>query len=81
MAGSFGYEAEHHAMSMAIGDELGSQVDDSDADSVVAPGASCRTQLNDLGATIDRSLLPEDDPDREGPPTPIEALAAGLATN
>jgi Fe-S oxidoreductase len=81
MAGSFGYEAEHHAMSTAIGDELQGQIDASEADAVVAPGASCRTQLNDLGATVDRSLLPESDADREEPPTPIEALAAGLATN
>ncbi|MFD1600915.1 FAD-binding and (Fe-S)-binding domain-containing protein [Halobellus rarus] len=79
MAGSFGYEAEHRAMSQAIGDTLKGQVDDSEAESVVAPGASCRTQLNDLGATVDRSLLPDGDADREEPPTPIEALAAGLA--
>ncbi|MFD1686956.1 FAD-binding and (Fe-S)-binding domain-containing protein [Halobellus litoreus] len=79
MAGSFGYEAEHRAMSQAIGDTLKGQVDDSEAESVVAPGASCRTQLNDLGATVDRSLLPDGDIDREEPPTPIEALAAGLA--
>ncbi|WP_049987464.1 FAD-binding and (Fe-S)-binding domain-containing protein [Halobellus rufus] len=81
MAGSFGYEAEHRAMSRAIGDTLKGQVDASEAESVVAPGASCRTQLNDLGATIDQSLLPEPDADREGPPTPIEALAAGLSGN
>jgi FAD/FMN-containing dehydrogenase/Fe-S oxidoreductase len=78
MAGSFGYEAEHHAMSMAIGEELRSQVDDSDATSVVAPGASCRTQLSDLGATVDRALLPDAGDDRSEPPTPIEALAAAL---
>ncbi|QCC47812.1 FAD-binding and (Fe-S)-binding domain-containing protein [Halobellus limi] len=79
MAGSFGYEAEHRAMSQAIGDTLKGQVDDSEAESVVAPGASCRTQLNDLGATVDRALLPDGDADRDEPPTPIEALAAGLA--
>ncbi|MBB6646231.1 FAD-binding and (Fe-S)-binding domain-containing protein [Halobellus ruber] len=78
MAGSFGYEAEHHAMSMAIGEELGSQVEDSDATSVVAPGASCRTQLSDLGAGVDRALLPDAGSDRSEPPTPIEALAAAL---
>jgi Fe-S oxidoreductase len=65
-------------MSVAIGDTLKGQVDDSDAEAVVAPGASCRTQLSDLGATADRSLLPRDDGGREEPPTPIEALAAGL---
>ncbi|WP_311172690.1 FAD-binding and (Fe-S)-binding domain-containing protein [Halobellus ordinarius] len=79
MAGSFGYEAEHHAMSVAIGDTLKGQVDDSDAEAVVAPGASCRTQLSDLGASVDRSLLPRAEGSREEPPTPIEALSAGLA--
>jgi Fe-S oxidoreductase len=79
MAGSCGYEAEHRAMSAAIGDTLKGQVDDSDAEAVVAPGASCRTQLNDLGVSVDQSLLVDDDPSREEPPTPIEALAAGLA--
>jgi len=78
MAGSFGYEAEHHAMSMAIGAELDSQVGASDAESVVAPGASCRTQLSDLGAGVDQALLPDAGDDRSEPPTPIEALAAAL---
>jgi len=79
MAGSFGYEAEHHAMSVAIGEELGTQVDDSHAESVVAPGASCRTQLSDLGAGADPALLPDAGDDRSEPPTPIEAVAAALA--
>ncbi|MBP1986724.1 FAD-binding and (Fe-S)-binding domain-containing protein [Halolamina salifodinae] len=66
MAGSFGYEAEHHSMSKAIGQLLYDQVDDADAEQVVAPGASCRTQL-------------EDRPDAdEEPPHPIETLAATL---
>jgi Fe-S oxidoreductase len=77
MIGSFGYEAEHRAMSQAIGDTLKCQVDDSEAESVVAPGASCRTQLNGLGR-VDRSLLPDKDADREEPPTPSETLAAAL---
>jgi len=47
MAGSFGYEAEHYSMSKAIAGILYDQVDASDGDSVVAPGASCRTQLAD----------------------------------
>jgi FAD/FMN-containing dehydrogenase/Fe-S oxidoreductase len=67
MAGSFGYEREHEAMSSAIASILYDQVDASDADRVVAPGASCRTQL----ATRE---------DADGyPPTPIELLAAALA--
>jgi Fe-S oxidoreductase len=78
MAGSFGYEVEHHAMSLAIGAELDTQVGDSDAESVVAPGASCRTQLSDLGAGVDRALLPDAGTDRSEPPTPIEAVAAAL---
>jgi FAD/FMN-containing dehydrogenase/Fe-S oxidoreductase len=64
MAGSFGYEAEHHSMSRAIADVLVDQVEDSDGDRVVAPGASCRTQL--------------DDEHGEKPDTPIEALADAL---
>jgi Fe-S oxidoreductase len=62
MAGSFGYEAEHYSMSQAIGSILFDQVDETEADQVVAPGASCRTQLGDrAGATP--------------PPTPVEVLA------
>jgi Fe-S oxidoreductase len=60
MAGSFGYEAEHFSMSTAIGRILFEQVDESPGDRVVAPGASCRTQL--------------DDHYDEKPPTPVEML-------
>ena len=66
MAGSFGYEAEHFSMSSAIGSILFDQVEDSDGESVVAPGASCRTQLGDWG---------ERD---EEPPHPIQTLEAAL---
>ncbi|WP_276256605.1 FAD-binding and (Fe-S)-binding domain-containing protein [Halomontanus rarus] len=66
MAGSFGYEAEHASMSDAIAAILYEQVKASDGDQVVAPGASCRTQL-------------EGRPGAERPPTPIELLAAALA--
>jgi Fe-S oxidoreductase len=66
MAGSFGYEAEHVSMSRAIGRLLYDQVDDSPGDVVVAPGASCRTQLGD-------------NPDAEAePPHPIELVAEAL---
>ncbi|WP_324760776.1 FAD-binding and (Fe-S)-binding domain-containing protein [Haloarcula montana] len=75
MAGSFGYEAEHHAMSMAIGDTLEGQVDASEASSVVAPGASCRTQLADLAVETDGAFAGVD---RDEPPTPIEALDAAV---
>ncbi|AEH36507.1 FAD-binding and (Fe-S)-binding domain-containing protein [Halopiger xanaduensis] len=66
MAGSFGYEAEHASMSDAIADILYEQVTESNGDRVVAPGASCRTQLEHR-PTAD-----------EKPPTPIEAVAEAL---
>ncbi|SFL35375.1 Cysteine-rich domain-containing protein [Halogranum rubrum] len=65
MAGSFGYEAEHYSMSKAIGDILFEQVDDSDGDEVVAPGASCRTQLGDRDGG-------------ETPSHPVEKVEAAL---
>ncbi|WP_327053436.1 FAD-linked oxidase C-terminal domain-containing protein [Halomicrococcus gelatinilyticus] len=64
MAGSFGYRAENADLSRAIGQILFDTVDESDADTVVAPGASCRTQLSDREA--------------ERPPTPIEKVAESL---
>jgi FAD/FMN-containing dehydrogenase/Fe-S oxidoreductase len=67
MAGSFGYEAEHASMSNAIASILYDQVDESDGDRVVAPGASCRTQLEGRSR------------EAEEPPTPIELVAAALA--
>ena len=51
MAGSFGYEAEHYSMSMAIGNILNEQLDAQDCDIIVAPGASCRTQIAHLRGT------------------------------
>lgn len=49
MAGNFGYEAEHHSMSRAIGrilfEQIGATADPGDI--LVAPGASCRTQIHD----------------------------------
>ncbi|MFB6308115.1 MAG: 4Fe-4S dicluster domain-containing protein, partial [Haloarculaceae archaeon] len=65
MAGSFGYEAEHYSMSMAIGRILFEQVAESPAEQAVAPGASCRTQLGDR-------------PGYGTPPHPVEALAEAL---
>lgn len=58
MAGSFGYEAEHYSMSKAIGDILFDQVESSDGDVVVAPGASCRTQLSDWERCDEEPLHP-----------------------
>jgi len=65
MAGSFGYEAEHYSMSEAIAGLLVDQIASSPAGQVVAPGASCRAQLEDFGAESD-------------PPHPIELVAAAL---
>jgi Fe-S oxidoreductase len=65
MAGTFGYEAEHYSMSQAIGSMLFDRIDDSDGDTVVAPGASCRTQIGDEY--------------EEKPPHPIEKIAEALA--
>ncbi|WP_458186717.1 FAD-linked oxidase C-terminal domain-containing protein [Haladaptatus sp. NG-WS-4] len=63
MAGSFGYRAEQYDLSRAIGRILFEQVEESDAERVVAPGASCRTQL---------------DGDGTRPPHPIEKVANAL---
>ncbi|WP_142858573.1 FAD-binding and (Fe-S)-binding domain-containing protein [Salinigranum halophilum] len=65
MAGSFGYEAEHYSMSKAIASILYDQVDASPGETVVAPGASCRSQLEDH--------------EGEEPPHPVEKLAAVVA--
>ncbi|MFB6117905.1 FAD-binding and (Fe-S)-binding domain-containing protein [Halosegnis sp.] len=66
MAGSFGYEAEHYELSQAIGNILFEQVEQSDAPTVTAPGASCRSQLGDRKG-------------HDQPPHPVEKLAAALA--
>ncbi|MFB6205777.1 MAG: FAD-linked oxidase C-terminal domain-containing protein [Haloglomus sp.] len=66
MAGSFGYEAEHYSMSRAVGEILFEQVEESPAETVVAPGASCRTQLDDWEGLAER------------PPHPVEVLSAAL---
>ena len=65
MAGSFGYEAEHYDLSQAIGEALFETVAASDAETVVAPGTSCRTQLGDR-------------PGESRPPHPIEKVAGAL---
>ncbi|MFB6151266.1 MAG: FAD-binding and (Fe-S)-binding domain-containing protein [Haloarculaceae archaeon] len=65
MAGSFGYEVEHYSMSEAIGGILLDQVDESPGEEVVAPGASCRSQVDDLS-------------DRGEPAHPVEKVAEAL---
>lgn len=63
MAGSFGYEAEHYSMSKAIGRILIDQIDAAEG-RVVAPGASCRSQIAEfLG---------------KKPPHPAEVIAEAL---
>ncbi len=64
MAGSFGYEAEHYDLSLAIGEILDGQIEESDAEAVTAPGASCRSQLSTLRG--------------QRPPHPVEFLDAVL---
>ena len=66
MAGSFGYEAEHYDLSKSIASVLFEKIDASEGDTVVAPGASCRSQIGDR----------EDD--SETPPHPIEKVEAIL---
>ncbi|MFC7131481.1 FAD-binding and (Fe-S)-binding domain-containing protein [Haloferax chudinovii] len=76
MAGSFGYEAEHYALSKSIGEILFEQIEASEATAVTAPGTSCRTQLSDdrLEAVTTESSLSGTELDREEPPTPVELL-------
>jgi Fe-S oxidoreductase len=62
MAGSFGYEAEHYDVSTSIAERVFEKIRGSDATEVVAPGASCRSQIGD-GDIVGSS-----------PPHPIEAL-------
>jgi len=69
MAGSFGYEAEHYDLSQSIADILVERVGATDCDEVVAPGTSCRTQLDD-----------RDDVDVDsGPLHPVEKVAQALS--
>ncbi|HUH85359.1 MAG TPA: FAD-linked oxidase C-terminal domain-containing protein, partial [Stellaceae bacterium] len=75
MAGAFGYEAEHHAMSLKIG-ELGvlPKLRAAPADTLlVAAGTSCRHQIAD---TLGRAALhPAVVLDRALTPTPIAGAA------
>jgi Fe-S oxidoreductase len=66
MAGSFGYEAEHRGLSEAIAEILFEQVEASPGGEVVAPGASCRTQLGDRDGA-------------DAPRHPVEAVVDALA--
>jgi Fe-S oxidoreductase len=73
MAGSFGYEAEHYSMSKAIAATLAEQIRASEGSQVVAPGASCRSQVAETDGCGES--------DGEAPLHPIEMLAAALPEN
>ncbi|RRJ31444.1 FAD-binding and (Fe-S)-binding domain-containing protein [Halocatena pleomorpha] len=66
MAGSFGYETEHYNLSKSIGQRVFEKIDESDSETVVAPGGSCRSQIGDRANRA------------ENPPHPIEKIAAVL---
>ena len=69
MAGSFGYETEHYDLSQSIADRLVENVAAADCDQVVAPGTSCRTQLED-----------RDDVPADGAPVhPVQKVAQALS--
>ena len=54
MAGSFGYEAEHHELSLKIGeDRLFPAIRATQADALIsAPGTSCRHQIYDATGRV-----------------------------
>ncbi len=57
MAGSFGYKKDFYDLSMAVGEDLFSQVRDAEADGariLVATGVSCQEQLH---AGLNRRVL------------------------
>ena len=61
MAGSFGYKSDYYELSMAVGEELETQLREADADRVVAAGTSCQDQIADLLG--------------DRPPHPVELVA------
>jgi FAD/FMN-containing dehydrogenase/Fe-S oxidoreductase len=65
MAGTFGYEAEHHSLSLAVAQDVFGQVAESDGDRLTAPGGSCRTQF-------------ADGPVGDGADHPVELIAGAL---
>jgi iron-sulfur cluster protein len=48
MAGSFGYKEQYYELAMDVGENLGEQLDEADADHVLASGTSCTDQIGDL---------------------------------
>lgn len=64
MAGSFGYQAEHYDLSTDIADILVGQLDEHGAEAVLAPGTSCRSQLEHVDGdrpTVHPAVLLADD--------------------
>ncbi len=76
MAGSFGYEAEHYELSRAIAAIAVEKVEASDAATLVAPGASCRSQFGELRGAGDGGDVA--DASRSRPPHPAEMLERAL---
>jgi len=48
MAGSFGYKEQYYDLSMDVGENLGAQLREADAEHVLASGTSCTEQIGDL---------------------------------
>jgi iron-sulfur cluster protein len=48
MAGSFGYKEQYYDLAIDVGENLGEQLRDADADHVIASGTSCTDQIGDL---------------------------------
>ena len=48
MAGSFGYKEQYYELAMDVGENLGEQLEEADADHVLASGTSCTEQIDDL---------------------------------
>ena len=48
MAGSFGYKQQYYDLAMDVGENLGDQLRETDADRVVASGTSCADQIGGL---------------------------------
>ena len=93
MAGSFGYEAEHYAISMKVGaDRLFPAINAEDERTVVAAtGTSCREQIHHgtsrhawhpvelvAEATTSASVRPEPAGSPRQPPRPVVRLARAV---
>jgi len=64
MAGSFGYKTQYYDLSIDVGENLAGQLEDADADHVLASGTSCTDQIGDLLASKPRHPIELLDPGR-----------------